>query len=271
MGGMMIVVDERRDDAHPERAPMMTPIASARALRLGQERLELAHRRSPQCSTTLAGPWTGRSSRRSRSRSGRGGRCRAGPRRPPGTVVARFAALRWASSAGESTPAASSRSEYSEPTPLMRIRSTWLTHSRMSSPARCPVESSSACAAGRLGAPLEQRRRSVVMPALGELRGVDRADPLDLVDVRHASSCVLSVACDWRAGRAGADDTLADPPATTVRAPRRTDGPGVPRRDDGRLRADRAGPRHRQRDARRRARSTTRASRSPCRCSTATG
>ena len=49
-------------------------------------------------------------------------------------VVARLAALRWASSAGESTPAASSRSAYSDPTPSIRIRSAWLTHSRISFP-----------------------------------------------------------------------------------------------------------------------------------------
>ncbi len=56
-------------------------------------------------------------------------------------VCARFAGLRCASSAGESTPAASSRSAYSEPTPLSRMRSAWFTHSRISL-AEIPVADS---------------------------------------------------------------------------------------------------------------------------------
>src|SRR3954466_3859731 len=82
-------------------------------------------------------------------------------------VVARFAALRWASSDGESTPAASSRSEYSDPTPVMRIRSTWLTHSRMSLPLM-PVVSSSDFRPAAL-APHWSSSSVVVTPAVASL------------------------------------------------------------------------------------------------------
>src|SRR4051812_18257434 len=82
-------------------------------------------------------------------------------------VVARLAALRWASSDGESTPAASSRSEYSDPTPVMRIRSTWLTHSRMSLPLM-PVVSSSDFRPAAL-APHWSSSSVVVTPAVASL------------------------------------------------------------------------------------------------------
>src|SRR4051795_1733424 len=82
-------------------------------------------------------------------------------------VVARLAALRWASSDGESTPAASSRSEYSDPTPVIRIRSTWLTHSRMSLPLM-PVVSSSDFRPAAL-APHWSSSSVVVTPAVASL------------------------------------------------------------------------------------------------------
>ena len=75
------------------------------------------------------------------------------------SAAARFAELRWASSGTESTPAASSRSAYSEPTPSIRIRSTWLTHSRIWAPL-WPV--SAASASRPAGEPPRSSRCSVV-------------------------------------------------------------------------------------------------------------
>ena len=57
--------------------------------------------------------------------------------------VASRAGLCCASSTGESTPAASSRSEYSAPTPRMRMRSMWLSHSSSCAGLR-PVSRASA-------------------------------------------------------------------------------------------------------------------------------
>ncbi len=78
-------------------------------------------------------------------------------------VVARLAGLRRASSAGKSTPAASSRSAYSDPTPSIRIRSAWLTHSRMSLP-EIPV-ADSISARPRVVAPRARSWSVLVIPA----------------------------------------------------------------------------------------------------------
>ena len=115
-------------------------------------------------------------------------RCSVARRRAPGTSCARFAALRWASSASESTPAASSRSAYSEPTPSIRIRSAWLTHSRISS-LRDPGRLGEVVA-GRGGRPASSSASVVATPAAVSFAGEGRADALDVVDLHVGSSCV---------------------------------------------------------------------------------
>ena len=109
-------------------------------------------------------------------------------------VCARLVALRWASSAGESTPAASRSSEYSPPTPSMRIRSAWLAHFRSWS-AEIPV------AAARRSRPLAlppcSRRSSVELtPAPGELVPEHRPDAFDFVDSHDVSP--VGAACPLR-------------------------------------------------------------------------
>src|SRR3954447_3375729 len=105
-------------------------------------------------------------------------------------VIARFAALRWASSDGESTPAASSRSEYSDPTPVMRIRSTWLTHSRMSLPLM-PVVSSSDFRPAAL-APHWSSSSVVVTPAVASLPACTSPIPSISAIFIPSSSVVVS-------------------------------------------------------------------------------
>ena len=116
------VVDERRHDAAQRRADDDAD-GQGQGVALGQELPKAAHGIG-QCSTTLGRSldWAIQSASSLSLGTRRTMLGRAAT--TSWTVVARLAALRWASSAGESTPAASSRSEYSDPTPLMRIRST---------------------------------------------------------------------------------------------------------------------------------------------------
>ena len=120
---------------------------------------------------------------------------RSSPRAPSRTAPGvRADAARWfaraasrgraglccASSTGESTPAASSRSEYSAPTPRMRMRSMWLSHSSSCAVLRPVSRASASRPLGRGGA-LEQVAH---MRDAGtrERRRMRRADALDHLD-----------------------------------------------------------------------------------------
>ena len=113
----------------------------------------------------------------------------------------------------------------------------------------------------RRGAPRWWRRRPA--PASRPRR----PDALDLVDLHRPvpPSCRRRTAAPRRP-----DDTLAACPRDTPPRPGGPHGQGVPRRDDGRLRADRAGPRASAARCTTASSPTTPASRSRCRCSTAT-
>ena len=236
----------------PSAAPMMTPIARARALVLSRNALKPAHRRpSAQCSTTLGEAL--RPPRSSPRPSASHGTRRTMFGRAASTswkVVARLAALRCASSARRVDAGRLEQVRVLGADAGIRIRSTWLTHLRIcvslmpvafaiAARPRGVAPRSSSVVGGR-----DAGRVRACRPATG-------ADPLDLVDLHRRSLLVRA-----RRPLGAADDTLGCQPEPTAWPPE-DHGPGVPRRDGGRLRADRAGPRPRQPDARRRARRTT--------------
>ena len=223
---------------HPERGADDDADRQGQRVGLGQERPEAAHGgRSLSARRPSACSWPRRSSRRPRSPTVPGGPCSGAPHRLPGRSLA--GSPRCAVPARRVNRPRRPRAgpEYSEPTPLMRIRSTRLTHLRMSTELS-PVAFSIAARPPGL-APISRSASAVAIPASASFSA-------SIGPMPSTSSIFMLVPPSSRRARAalgGTDDTLADQPATRPGRTRRTHGSGVPRRDGGRLRAQRAGPR----------------------------